>query len=312
LGPGDPAGAGCRAHRAALLQPGPRGTPGGGDGRDEACRQHATRALELARQHNFGSSLPFAESALGLLALGRGQCGEAILHLEETARLCERIGLREPGRLEWQADLVEAYSREGLVEEASQVLDDLERRARARRRPAERGGPTTACTLANAAAARCRGILASGLEADARFGEALAWHARTRTPFERGRTELCFGEQLRRGGRRVDARRHLRAAIALFEELGADPWTERAQGELAATGESVTPRNGRHLVGLTPQELQVALLVGGGATNREAAAVLFLTPKTIEFHLAKIYRKLDLRSRTELACWVAAQAPVHA
>lgn len=281
-------------------------------GRDEACRESASRALALARQHNFGSTLPFAESGLGLLALGRGQLSQAILHLEETGRLCERIGLREPGRLEWQADLVEAYLRAGQVPEALNVLDELERRARSCIRPGDDRRPATGCTLAHAAAARCRGLIADGHDVDARFEEALAWHAWTRTPFEQGRTELCFGEQLRRSGRRVEARRHLRAALATFEELGADPWTERARVELAATGETVAPRRVRRLITLTSQELQVALLVGGGATNREAAAALFLTPKTIEFHLAKIYRKLDLRSRTELARWVASQGPARA
>jgi DNA-binding CsgD family transcriptional regulator len=87
---------------------------------------------------------------------------------------------------------------------------------------------------------------------------------------------------------------------------------DRARAELAASGETVAPRNGHPVATLTPQELQVALLVGGGATNREVGAALFLTPKTIEFHLAKIYRKLDLRSRTELANWLASHAVADA
>ena len=281
-------------------------------GRAEACREHAAHALVLARQHNFDSTLPFAESALGLLELGQSQLSAAILHLEETGRLCERIGLLEPGRLEWQADLVEAYVRDGQTPEALVVLEDLGARARACVRPAPEGRPATACTLAHAAVARCRGLLAAGPDVDLRFEEALAWHAWTRTPFEQARTELCYGEQLRRDGRRVAARHHLRASLESFEELGADPWAERARAELAATGETVATRRARRPLALTPQELQVALVVGGGATNREAAAALFLTPKTIEFHLAKIYRKLDLRSRTELARWVAAQEPSRA
>ena len=128
-------------------------------------------------------------------------------------------------------------------------------------------------------------------------------------PFELARTELCRGEQLRRAWRKGAARTHLGSALGSFDRLGAQPWTEQARAELAATGERVEARRGRPMEDLTAQELQVAMLVAGGATNREAGAALFLTPKTIEFHLAKIYRKLDLRSRTELAAWAARQLP---
>ena len=274
-------------------------------GKEDACRARVARALELAARTNFGSTEPFAHSALGLLALGQGRLAEAILRLEATAGAWERIGLREPGRLEWQADLVEALVRSDQPAEAERRLAELERQADACVREPVAGGPATACTLARAAIARCRGLEASAADLDATFEEALAWHAWTSTPFELARTELCFGEQLRRHGRRIDARVHLRAAFATFEQLAAAPWSDRARSELAATGETVGPRRTQPIEALTPQELQVALLVAGGATNREAGAALFLTPKTIEFHLAKIYRKLDLRSRTELARWVA-------
>ncbi len=133
------------------------------------------------------------------------------------------------------------------------------------------------------------------------FLAALGWHERTSTPFERARTELCYGERLRRQGRRIDARVQLRAALGRFERLGASPWSQRARSELVATGESVRPRQSEPSEELTSQELQVALIVAKGATNNEAGAARFLTPKTIEFHLAKVYRKLGLRSRTELA-----------
>jgi DNA-binding CsgD family transcriptional regulator len=93
----------------------------------------------------------------------------------------------------------------------------------------------------------------------------------------------------------------LRAALASFKRMHAAPWAERAAAELRASGETVDPRVTRASEELTAQELQVALIVAGGATNREAAAQLFLSPKTIEFHLGHIFRKLELRSRTELA-----------
>lgn len=278
-------------------------------GRDDSCRTDVARALSLAERHSFGSTLPFAHSALGLLELGRGRLSEAIRHLEQTASLWSAEGFREPGRLEWQGDLVEAYARSGLRDDAERVLEELEDQAGACRRPGRDGRPDTACTLAHAVAARCRGLLASEGDAPALFESALAWHAWTATPFEHGRTRLCLGEQLRRAGRRLDARVHLAAALETFDRLDADPWGDRARAELAATGERVEARRARPMEDLTAQELQVALLVAAGATNKEAGAALFLTPKTIEFHLAKIYRKLDLRSRTELAVWAARQAP---
>jgi DNA-binding NarL/FixJ family response regulator len=93
----------------------------------------------------------------------------------------------------------------------------------------------------------------------------------------------------------------LHRALATFETLGAEPWAEQVRAELRASGETPEPSPGGSLMTLTPQELQVALVVGGGATNREAAAALFISPKTVEFHLGNVYGKLGVRSRTELA-----------
>src|SRR5207249_8897288 len=107
--------------------------------------------------------------------------------------------------------------------------------------------------------------------------------------------------RLRRARRRIDARVPLRAALACFERLGADPWAVRARIELVATGETVRSSEAARTDELTPQELEIARLVAGGATNREAATALHLSPKTIEAHLSRIYRKLRIRSRTELA-----------
>jgi DNA-binding NarL/FixJ family response regulator len=128
----------------------------------------------------------------------------------------------------------------------------------------------------------------------------MALHARTEMPFERARTELCYGERLRRARRRAEARDQLHAALETFQRLGAEPWADRARNELRATGETVR-RDPSASDELTLQELQVALKVAEGATNREAAAAMFLSPKTIEAHLSRIYSKLGVRSRTELA-----------
>ncbi|HET7378887.1 MAG TPA: helix-turn-helix transcriptional regulator, partial [Gaiellales bacterium] len=120
------------------------------------------------------------------------------------------------------------------------------------------------------------------------------------TPFQRARTELLFGEWLRRERRRQEARLHLRAALDLFRSLGTTPWEQRAEGELRATGETARKRDPSTLDQLTPQELQIAGLVADGLTNREIADQLFLSPRTIDYHLRKVFSKLGIASRTEL------------
>jgi DNA-binding CsgD family transcriptional regulator len=147
---------------------------------------------------------------------------------------------------------------------------------------------------------RCRGLLSAGATADRHFTEALRLHGLSRRPFDRARTQLLYGEALRRARRRVDAREHLRAAFATFEQLGSAPWAERARTELRASGETARQRNPSTLAQLTPQELQIARFVGQGATNREVAAQLFLSPRTIDYHLRQVFAKLGISSRAEL------------
>src|SRR5205823_7686674 len=108
------------------------------------------------------------------------------------------------------------------------------------------------------------------------------------TPFDRARTELCFGARLRRARRRCDARAPLREALAIFEHLGAKPWAARARSELLATGETVRSGDAARTDELTAQEAAVARLVADGATNREAAAALYVSVKTIETHLGRV------------------------
>jgi DNA-binding CsgD family transcriptional regulator len=139
---------------------------------------------------------------------------------------------------------------------------------------------------------------------DEAFSRALELHEQRPTPFERARTELAFGTRLHRARRRVEARTHLREALDAFEGLGAAPWAERARAELRAAGAIERAR----VYGpdeLTAQEMRVALAVARGAKNREVAAELYLSPKTIEFHLGRVYRKLGIHSRAELATVVA-------
>ena len=119
-------------------------------------------------------------------------------------------------------------------------------------------------------------------------------------PLDRARIHLHYGEYLRRERRRIDARVHLRAAFDGFEWLGAAPWAERALRELRATGEKARKRHLSPLAELTPQEIQVARLVGEGATNKDVASQLFVSPKTVEYHLRKVFAKLGISSRMEL------------
>jgi DNA-binding CsgD family transcriptional regulator len=144
-------------------------------------------------------------------------------------------------------------------------------------------------------------MLAPAARMDDAFQSALAEHTRTCTPFDRARTELCYGERLRRERRKSDARAQLRDALGIFEGLGAVLWAERARGELRATGESARKRDASTVDDLTPQELRIAQLVRAGASNREVGAQLFVSPKTVEYHLRKVFLKLGVASRVELA-----------
>ena len=259
-------------------------------GRADDARTHATHALALAGATFNHTFVARAQAALGLLELSLGRSLEAVAVLELVERTMARSDIVEPSVVEWLPDLIEAYVRTDRTDDARLRLELWERRAAQTQR-----------LWALAAAARYRGLLAAEDEIDAHFGEALALHDRTPSAFERARTALCYGERLRRAHRRADARVQLRAALEAFERLGAVPWADRTRAELGATGETARRRDPTAAESLTPQELQVALAVGEGRTNRDVAAALFLSPKTIEYHLRNIYRKLDVRSRAQLA-----------
>jgi len=260
-------------------------------GREQLCRAHAERALRLSEEHRIEPGKVYVNSSLGLLELGLGRVDPARRHFELAQQTVHEHGLREPRIVQWQADHIEAHVRAGDVGAARTALERFERQGR------RTGGRWTL-----GVAARCRGLLVDESEAEECFTEALERLETLPAPFEVARTHLCRGERLRRAGRRTDARHVLRTAIEAFDRLGAEPWADRGRQELAATG--ATPRRRHPGVDrdqLTAQELQVAAIVAGGASNREAAAALFLSPKTVEFHLSHIYRKVNVRSRSELA-----------
>lgn len=190
-------------------------------------------------------------------------------------------------------DRIESAVHAGQVEAAQLWINDLEDFGVAVRQP-----------WAAAAAAHGRALLAStrgSTETGAVFDEALALHAQGGRPFDRARTELAYGEHLRRNRQRVAAREHLRSALDTFEDLRAAPWADRAAQELRASGETARKRDAADVPELTPTELQVAQLVQRGMSNREVAAELFVSPRTVDFHLRNVFAKSGVTSRTELA-----------
>jgi DNA-binding CsgD family transcriptional regulator len=262
------------------------------------CRAHAREALAIGDQFGAGFLYQYATSALGLLELSREHPRDARAHLAPLLRWVEDNG--SYGMLtkeRFGSDLVEATIRSGDRDEAERLLDSFEAMAE-----------KTGRIWAGAAAARNRALLANDANAEGFFERALTLHSQTTTAFEEARTNLCYGEWLRRSGRPREAVRALGAARGTLERLGATPWLERATRELAAVGETVTPSAAPWSSGLTPQELQVALTVAEGATNKEAASTLFRSTKTVEFHLGNVYRKLGIHSRSQLVRLISGPA----
>jgi DNA-binding NarL/FixJ family response regulator len=143
-------------------------------------------------------------------------------------------------------------------------------------------------------------MLTDGPEADALYAEAVERHLRTRLAPHRARSQLLYGEWLRRERRRVDAREQLRAAHETFDRIGAEAFAERARRELEATGETVRRRGPETADVLTPQEAQIARLARDGLSNTEIGAQLFISPRTVQYHLRKVFAKLDITSRRQL------------
>ena len=187
-------------------------------------------------------------------------------------------------------DRLEAAVRAGESEQARLWLDELAVFAEATRWP-----------WAFAAVDHGRALLADPADAPALFDRALAHHDQSGRPYDRARTHLAYGEVLRRTQHRSDARRQLRAALAIFEELGAEPLISRAEQELRASGETARKRDPSTLTLLTPMELRVAQLVARGLSNKDAAAECWISPRTVAFHLRNVFSKTGISSRGELA-----------
>jgi DNA-binding CsgD family transcriptional regulator len=258
-------------------------------GREERCRRHAAAVLAMAAATDLHMAEAWVRYALGDLELSLGEPARAVSTLRELVDMLDLHELADADLVP-AAELVDALQRLGEVSEAQAVAAAYERAAR------DKGQP-----WALARAERARGLLADDVSAPPCFEAALEAHAATLDRFETARTRLAYGERLRRAAMRLRARDQLRVALDDFEDLGAARWAERAAVELAATGETVQRRGADPRSSLTPQELQVSLLLVEGRTTREAAAALFLSPKTVEYHLRKVYTKLGIGSRSELA-----------
>jgi DNA-binding CsgD family transcriptional regulator len=253
-------------------------------GHERETRAEAPAVAETARTYGQGWKLAWVEYALFVLDLSLGHYQEALASAPtgfEENLLVSAFGL---------ADFVEAAVRCGDTVAAGEALARIAGRA-----PAE-GSP-----LALGLLARSRALLAADDEAEALYAEAIDCLARCQGTAHLARTQLLYGEWLRRRKRRVEARQQLRAAFTQFEAMGAAGFAERARLELAATGQAARKRNPETRNDLTPQEAQIATLASRGATNPEIASKLFLSPSTVDYHLRKVFRKLDVTSRRHLA-----------
>jgi DNA-binding CsgD family transcriptional regulator len=283
-----------------------------GLGHEEACRRYAAETLEASRPLGIHHLTAWAVSGLGLLELGAGRYAAAAGHFDEVASLAIQIG--EPGFLWWHGDAIEAYLGCGRIADARDLLDRLNQVVDATQRP-----------WARAVAERCAALLATSVEAGVgggprevrtldededppedpcdRLTRAQTGFAELDAPFEEARTLLASGERRIAAGDRRGGATDVARARTIFDRLGARAWSERAsrlRGEANRRWASLDAR-------LTPAELRVAMVVGHGASNRDAAQELFISVKTVDYHLQAIYRKLGLRSRAQLVAIVAGE-----
>jgi DNA-binding CsgD family transcriptional regulator len=259
-----------------------------GLGLEADCRAHAEQAVGTAVGLGIAQIAVWAISGQGLMHLGAGRWDEAAAAFDTIA---DANSVPEPGWLWWQADYIEALWRAGRAVDANEQLDVLGAQAAA----VGRAWPT-------AAVERSSALLGRGGRPEEGFAAAIDGFHSIGAPFEEARTLLLRGEHRVREGRTSEGARDLAAARTIFDRIGARPWSDRAsaaRGEAQGGLPSLASR-------LTAAELRVAMAVGHGASNRQAAEQLFISVKTVDFHLQGIYRKLGVRNRTQLAAIVLA------
>ena len=254
-------------------------------GDEDRARHLAAAVTAHATEHRLGLLADRAAHGLGVLEIGRGRYTEAIGHL--------RFALDAPYSFVSTIalpDLAEAAARGDDPALAERAADQLSHSTLASGTP-----------FALGIEARTRALLAGGDDADKLYGSAIAHLRQTRAVVHLARTHLLYGEWLRRQRRRREARQELRRAHEMFGSLGAAALAERARAELEATGEHARPRTVEAVDALTPQEARIARLAAEGASNPEIADQLYVSRRTVESHLTKIYTKLGVNSRTQLA-----------
>jgi DNA-binding CsgD family transcriptional regulator len=259
-------------------------------GRTEACRAACAELRAMADLADDPRLHGLADRREGSLHLATGDAEGAVPWLESAQRCLQLAGVSHP-YYSAAPELVEAYLRLGRVEDARESAASFSAHVGP-------GAPPTA----RARVLRLEGLLADAGSYDLAFEQSEQLDAGTGLTYLLARTLLLHGERLRRDRRRSDARNQLRRAAGIFRGLEATPWAERAEAELAACGARVArPTASAPSAVLTPQELQIALLVKQGMRNRDIAAALFLSLRTVEGHLSSSYRKLGISGRTQLA-----------
>jgi DNA-binding CsgD family transcriptional regulator len=253
----------------------------------EAAREHAARGLEWSERRGDRFYEHANRAVLGFVELSLGRFAEAREHLDSVVVFQRAMGVREPGVIPVLPDAIEVRIGTGDLAGAAELLSDLEKQATGR-------------AWASATAARCRGLLLAAhgdaTGAASAFRRALDEHPRVGQPLELGRTLLAKGEAERRARQKSAARESVERAIEIFDDLGAKAWSDRARAELARTG-----RRSSSSDELTPTERRIAELVATGASNKEVAAAAFVSVKTVEANLSRVYAKLGIRSRAALA-----------
>ena len=257
-------------------------------GRDAEARRHGEELLALATSKGLPQRAALAVYALAIGDLGNARWTEAIERLQSLEE--DGSGAKDPVMAALMLpDKIEAAVRAGDPGTAHAALAHFEAWA-----------GHAGAAWAQPRLWSCRALLAEGETATEHYESALRLRLDAR-PFDLARIRLLYGEHLRRERRRSDARTQLRGALEGFERLGADPWADRARTELRATGETARKRDPSTVDQLTAQELQIARYVAAGLSNKEVAAQLFLSPRTIDAHLRNVFAKLGIKSRTQLA-----------
>jgi DNA-binding CsgD family transcriptional regulator len=263
-------------------------------GREAESAELTKATLDDVESRGEGMGVGISRFTTALLYNGLGRYPEA---LAEAERACEHEDL---GVISWAlTELVEAAARCGRLELATDALERLSLTTQA-------GGTDWALGVE----ARSRALISENGAADALYREAIERLDRTRVRVELARSHLVYGEWLRRERRRVQAREQLRTAHAMLSEMGVEAFAERARRELAATGETARKRTDETRDELTAQEAQIARLARDGLSNPEIGAELFISPRTVKYHLRKVFTKLDISSRTELGTALPEAQPV--